>query len=196
MGAYSPVPQIGADTVQTAIDTVLIPAAKAMVQENRSFCGILYAGLIKTVDGPKVIEFNARFGDPETQVVLPRLRSDLVQVILELLAGKTSELIWDDQMMVGVVVAAKGYPEKYEKGALLTGLADFNDEVVTFHAGTVKNQLGEFVTSGGRVLLVGAKAENLEEAQEKVYSELEKLACDDVFYRKDIGSRAIQSVKG
>ncbi|CAH2717269.1 Phosphoribosylamine--glycine ligase [Neobacillus rhizosphaerae] len=196
MGAYSPVPQIGTDTVQTAIDTVLIPAAEAMVQENRSFCGILYAGLIKTADGPKVIEFNARFGDPETQVVLPRLRSDLVQVILELLAGKPSELIWDDQMMVGVVVAAKGYPEKYEKGALLTGLADFTDEVITFHAGSVKNEAGEFVTAGGRVLLVGAKAENLEEAQEKVYSELEKLACNDVFYRKDIGSRAIHSVKG
>ncbi|WP_312475419.1 phosphoribosylamine--glycine ligase [Neobacillus sp.] len=196
MGAYSPVPQIGADTVQTAIEAVLIPAAKAMVQENRSFCGILYAGLIKTADGPKVIEFNARFGDPETQVVLPRLRSDLVQVILELLAGKPSELIWDDQMMVGVVVAAKGYPEKYEKGALLTGLADFTDEVITFHAGSVKNEAGEFVTAGGRVLLVGAKAETLVEAQEKVYLDLGKITCDDVFYRKDIGSRAIQSVKG
>ncbi|MFJ5717320.1 phosphoribosylamine--glycine ligase [Neobacillus sp. NPDC093127] len=197
MGAYSPVPQIGAVTVQTAIDTVLKPAAKAMVQENRSFCGILYAGLIDTADGPKVIEFNARFGDPETQVVLPRLKSDLVQVILELLDGKHPELIWDDQMMVGVVVAAKGYPEVYQKGAVLSGLADINNvKVVTFHAGTVKNELGEFVTAGGRVLLVGAKAESLVEAQERVYRELGKLTCDEVFYRKDIGIKAIQPVIG
>ncbi|WHY78062.1 phosphoribosylamine--glycine ligase [Neobacillus sp. WH10] len=194
MGAYSPVPQIGTETVQEAVRTVLIPAAKAMVQEGRSFCGILYAGLIKTADGPKVIEFNARFGDPETQVILPRLKSDLVSVILELLDGKSPELVWDAQPMVGVVVAAKGYPEAYEKGAVLTGLADFNDEVVTFHAGTCKNELGEFVTAGGRVLLVGAKAETLGEAQEKVYRELGKLTCNNVFYRKDIGTKAIQHV--
>ena len=194
MGAYSPVPHIGSDTVQMAINKVLIPAAKAMVQEGRNFCGILYAGLIKTADGPKVIEFNARFGDPETQVILPRLKSDLVSVILELLDGKSPELVWDAQPMVGVVVAAKGYPEAYEKSAVLTGLADFNDEVVTFHAGTCKNELGEFVTTGGRVLLVGAKAETLGEAQEKVYHELGKLTCNHVFYRKDIGAKAIQHV--
>ncbi|WHY86738.1 phosphoribosylamine--glycine ligase [Neobacillus novalis] len=196
MGAYSPVPQIGKQTVQTAIDTVLIPAAKAMVQENRSFCGILYAGLINTLEGPKVIEFNARFGDPETQVILPRLKSDLVEVILELLDGVKPNLEWDEQAMIGVVVAAKGYPEVYQKGAVLTGLDDMNDDVVTFHAGTVKNEAGEFVTAGGRVLLVGAKAENLVEAQEKVYRELGKLTCDGVFYRKDIGVRAFQSVLG
>ncbi|QIZ06224.1 phosphoribosylamine--glycine ligase [Priestia megaterium] len=195
MGAYSPVPQIGAETVQTAVDTVLIPAAKAMVQEGRSFCGVLYAGLIKTPDGPKVIEFNARFGDPETQVVLPRLKSDLVQVVLELLNGGCPTLEWDEQAMIGAVVAAKGYPEAYEKGAVLTGLAELNDqEVFTFHAGTMKNDAGEFVTAGGRVLLVGAKAESIVEAQEKVYRELEKLTCDGVFYRKDIGAKAIQPV--
>ncbi|MBT2696092.1 phosphoribosylamine--glycine ligase [Bacillus sp. ISL-40] len=195
MGAYSPVPQIGAETVQTAVDTVLIPAAKAMVQEGRSFCGVLYAGLIKTPDGPKVIEFNARFGDPETQVVLPRLKSDLVQVVLELLNGGCPTLEWDEQAMIGAVVAAKGYPEVYEKGAVLTGLAELNNqEVFTFHAGTVKNDAGEFVTAGGRVLLVGAKAESIVEAQEKVYRELEKLTCDGVFYRKDIGAKAIQPV--
>jgi len=195
MGAYSPVPQIGADTVQIAVETVLIPAAKAMVQEGRSFCGVLYAGLIKTPDGPKVIEFNARFGDPETQVVLPRLNSDLVQVVLELLNGGSPTLEWDDQVMIGTVVAAKGYPEAYEKGTVLTGLADVNpQEVFTFHAGTAKNEAGEIVTAGGRVLLVGAKAESLVEAQEKVYRELAKLTCDGVFYRKDIGAKAIQPV--
>lgn len=195
MGAYSPVPQIGQEIVQTAVETVLLPAAKAMVQEGRSFCGILYAGLIKTTEGPKVIEFNARFGDPETQVILPRLKSDLVQVILELLDGKCPELFWDSQAMVGVVVAAKGYPEVYEKGAVLQGLTDFQD-VFTFHAGTSMDDAGEFVTAGGRVLLVGAKAETLVDAQDKVYRELEKLSCDGVFYRNDIGAKAIAAEKG
>jgi phosphoribosylamine---glycine ligase len=194
MGAYSPVPHIANETVETAIETVLKPAAKAMVQEGRSFCGILYAGLIASDKGPKVIEFNARFGDPETQVILPRLKSDLVQTILDVLAGGAPELVWDEQSMVGVVVAAKGYPETYEKGAVLKGLADFSNEVYTFHAGTVKNQLGEFETAGGRVLLVGAKALTLKEAQDNVYRELDKLSCDGVFYRKDIGFKAIGRV--
>jgi len=191
MGAYSPVPQIGDATVQTAVETVLIPAAKAMVEEGRSFCGVLYAGLIKTIEGPKVIEFNARFGDPETQVVLPRLKSDFVQVVMELLNGGCPPLEWDEQAMIGAVVAAKGYPEAYEKGAVLTGLTDINQEVFTFHAGTAKNEEGEFVTAGGRVLLVGAKAGSIVEAQGKVYRELEKLTCDGIFYRKDIGAKAI-----
>jgi phosphoribosylamine---glycine ligase len=194
MGAYSPVPHIAKETVETAIETILKPAAKAMVQEGRSFCGILYAGLIASEKGPKVIEFNARFGDPETQVILPRLKSDLVQTILDVLAGGAPELVWDEQSMVGVVVAAKGYPETYEKGAVLKGLADFSNEVYTFHAGTNKNSLGEFETAGGRVLLVGAKAVSLKEAQDIVYQELEKLSCDGVFYRKDIGFKAIGRV--
>jgi phosphoribosylamine---glycine ligase len=196
MGAYSPVPHIANETVETAIETILKPAAKAMVQEGRSFCGILYAGLIASDKGPKVIEFNARFGDPETQVILPRLKSDLVQTILDVLAGEAPELVWDEQSMVGVVVAAKGYPEQYEKGAVLKGLADFSTDVYTFHAGTNKNQLGEFETAGGRVLLVGAKAESLKEAQDVVYQELNKLKCDGVFYRKDIGFKAIGRVFG
>ncbi|WML29117.1 phosphoribosylamine--glycine ligase [Neobacillus sp. OS1-32] len=189
MGAYSPVPQIGSETVQTAVDTILIPAAKALVQEGRSFCGILYAGLIKTAEGPKVIEFNARFGDPETQVVLPRLQSDLVEVILELLSGGRPVLTWDSQAMLGVVVASKGYPGSYQNGAVLAGLADIDQFV--FHAGTAKNQAGDFVTAGGRVLLVGAKAPGLAEAQAKVYKELEKINCSGIFYRKDIGMKVI-----
>lgn len=191
MGAYSPVPQIGEAVVQEAIETVLLPTAKALVAEGRNFCGILYAGLIKTVQGPKVIEFNARFGDPETQVILPRMKSDLVQVILDLLAGKKPVIEWDDQSMLGVVVAAKGYPNAYEKGAVLKGL-DGLEESYVFHAGTTRSESGEFLTNGGRVLLVGSKASSLREAQEKVYQQLEKLYCPDVFYRKDIGFRAIK----
>lgn len=194
MGAYSPVPQISAETVQTAIDSILVPAAKALVQEGRSFCGVLYAGLINSPDGPKVIEFNARFGDPETQVILPRLKSDLVEVILELLDGGAPVLEWDSQAMVGVVVASKGYPEVYEKGAVLQGLSQLAQHAYVFHAGTAQNTAGEYVTAGGRVLLVGAKGDSLHEAQEKVYNELEKLTCDGVFYRKDIGAKAIAPV--
>ncbi len=193
MGAYSPVPQIGADAVQTAVETVLHPAANAMISEGRSFCGILYAGLILTEKGPKVIEFNARFGDPETQVILPRLKSDLVEVILTLLDGKTPELEWDENYCIGVVVAAEGYPGELVKGSVLDGLEDISDEVYLFHAGTKKNENGQFVTNGGRVLLAGAKGMDLKLAQDKVYEELAKLTRKGVFYRNDIGARAIKS---
>lgn len=191
MGAYSPVPHIRKETVEEAVQKVLIPAARAMVQEDRSFTGILYAGLIETADGPKVIEFNARFGDPETQVILPRMKSDLVEVMLEVLEGKSPEIEWHEEAMVGVVVAANGYPEEYEKGAVLKGIENMSQ---VFHAGTAKNDEGQFTTNGGRVLLVGAKAPSLKEAQQKVYAELEKLECKETFYRKDIGYKAIGRV--
>lgn len=191
MGSYSPVPQIGDDVVKTAIETIVEPTAKAMVSEGRPFTGVLYAGLIKTERGPKVIEFNARFGDPEAQVVLPRMKSDLVQVILDVLNGKTPEITWDEEVMIGVVVASNGYPEAYDKGAVLKDLDKIASDAYVFHAGTKKNEDGEFVTNGGRVLLVGAKSVSLAEAQAKVYKELEKLDCDGVFYRKDIGYKAI-----
>lgn len=191
MGSYSPVPQIGDDTVKAAVETIVEPTVKAMVSEGRPFVGVLYAGLIKTDRGPKVIEFNARFGDPEAQVVLPRMKSDLVQVILDILDGKTPEIEWDEEAMLGVVVASKGYPAAYEKGAVLKGLDRISPDCYIFHAGTKKNEDGELMTNGGRVLLVGAKSPSLAEAQEKVYKELEKLDCDGVFYRKDIGYKAI-----
>jgi len=191
MGAYSPVEHIGQDTVNTAIETVLKPAAKAMVQEGRSFCGVLYAGLIKTEKGPKVIEFNARFGDPETQVVLPRMTSDLVEVIEKVIDGEEVDINWDEQAMLGVVVASNGYPEQYEKGAVLHGLDKVSSDLFVFHAGTKLGESGEFETNGGRVLLAGAKANSLKEAQEAVYKGLEHLQCDGVFYRKDIGYKAI-----
>ncbi|NMD69631.1 phosphoribosylamine--glycine ligase [Bacillus sp. DNRA2] len=193
MGAYSPVPQISADAVQTAIETILHPTAQAMIEEGRSFTGILYAGLILTDKGPKVIEFNARFGDPETQVILPRLKSDLVEVLLTLLDGKTPVLEWDDNYCIGVVVASEGYPGDYTKGSVLAGLADMSDEVYLFHAGTKLDGEGRFVTNGGRVLLAGAKGKDLKLAQQNVYKELDKLTREGVFYRKDIGARAIAS---
>jgi phosphoribosylamine---glycine ligase len=195
MGAYSPVPFIDKSMIAEAVETVVKPAARALVNEGRSFTGILYAGLIQTEQGSKVIEFNARFGDPETQVVLPRLESDLVEVILELLEGKEPLLSWDQHTMLGVVIASKGYPEAYEKGAVLTGLESLTDELFVYHAGTALDSEGQLVTNGGRVLLTGAKARTLEEAQDKVYKELVKLTSEQVFFRKDIGSRAINSVQ-
>lgn len=198
MGAYSPVPQIGCDLVQKAHDEILLPVAKAMVKEDRSFTGILYAGLIATADGPKVIEFNARFGDPETQVILPRLQSDLVEVIEHVLEGSDCELEWTEESAIGVVLAATGYPKDgYEKGAVIRGLSHIGEDMHVYHAGTAKNNQGEFITNGGRVLLVTALGPSLEDAKQNVYRELETIFCKGLFYRHDIGEKAIaQSLKG
>jgi len=191
MGAYSPVPHIDSSIVQTAIETIVKPTAKAMIEEGRTFTGILYAGLIATEKGPKVIEFNARLGDPETQVVLPRMKSDLVEVILSILDGEVPTIEWHEEDMLGVVIASNGYPGSYEKGAVIKGLENMK-EVSIFHAGTDLNEDGDFITDGGRVLLVAAKNSTLKDAQDKVYKELEKLESDGVFYRKDIGFKAIK----
>ncbi|MBP3968710.1 phosphoribosylamine--glycine ligase [Bacillus sp. WL1] len=189
MGAYSPVPQIPESAVEEAIRTVLHPTAKAMIQENRSFTGILYAGLILTNDGPKVIEFNARFGDPETEVVLPRLENDLVDVCNAVLDESELTLQWSEESVIGVVLASKGYPEAYKKGEIIKGL-DALQDVIVFHAGTVMKH-GDFVTNGGRVLFVACKANSLQEAKDKVYKEIGKIESDGLFYRSDIGYRAI-----
>ncbi|HFK1459523.1 TPA: phosphoribosylamine--glycine ligase [Bacillus cereus] len=189
MGAYSPVPQIPESAVEEAIKTVLHPTAKAMIQENRSFTGILYAGLILTNDGPKVIEFNARFGDPETEVVLPRLENDLVDVCNAVLDESELTLQWSDEAVIGVVLAAKGYPEAYKKGDIIKGL-DALQDVIVFHAGTAMKH-GDFVTKGGRVLFVACKANSLQEAKDTVYKEIGKIESDGLFYRSDIGYRAI-----
>ena len=189
MGAYPPVPQISESAVQEAIETVLHPTAKAMIQENRSFTGILYAGLILTNDGPKVIEFNARFGDPETEVVLPRLENDLVDVCNAVLDESELMLQWSEESVIGVVLASKGYPEAYKKGEIIKGL-DALQDVIVFHAGTAMKH-GDFVTNGGRVLFVACKANSLQEAKDKVYKEIGKIESEGLFYRSDIGYRAI-----
>ncbi|MED0827801.1 phosphoribosylamine--glycine ligase [Bacillus pacificus] len=189
MGAYSPVPQIPESAVQEAIKNVLHPTAKAMIAENRSFTGILYAGLILTNDGPKVIEFNARFGDPETEVVLPRLENDLVDVCNAVLDESELTLQWSEEAVIGAVLASKGYPEVYKKGDIINGL-DALQDVIVFHSGTAMKH-GDFVTNGGRVLFVACKANSLQEAKDKVYKEIGKIESDALFYRSDIGYRAI-----
>lgn len=192
MGAYSPVPHIGQDMVSQAFEEILIPTAKAMVNEGRSFTGILYAGLITTAEGPKVIEFNARFGDPETQVILPRLKSDLLEVVENVLKAFDMEFEWSEESAVGVVMAANGYPGEYEKGSIIKGLNYVDVHTHLYHAGTNKNERGEFVTDGGRVLLLAALDQTLELAQKKAYRELEEIRCKGLYYRHDIGENAIR----
>lgn len=189
MGAYSPVPQIPDADVQTAVKTILQPTVEAMKSLGRSFTGILYAGLILTKQGPKVIEFNVRFGDPETQPVLMRLESDLTEVFLDLLDGKATELQWKKEAVIGVVLASKGYPGDYEKGFVIEGLDKMNPETGVFHAGT-KLENGKLVNVGGRVLLVASEGASLKEAQKKVYAEIKKVKSDGLFYRTDIGAKA------
>ncbi|WP_028401210.1 phosphoribosylamine--glycine ligase [Ectobacillus panaciterrae] len=193
MGAYSPVPQIPESSVEQAVETVLHPVAAAMIKENRSFTGILYAGLILTAEGPKVIEFNARFGDPETEVVLPRLENDLVEVMLNVLDGKEVQLEWSEDAVVGVVLAAKGYPDSYEKGFVIKGLDKVSDQALVFHAGTAMKD-GEFVTNGGRVLFVACRGKDLSSAKEQAYKEIENIESEGLFYRSDIGQKAIDYI--
>ena len=188
MGAHSPHPLITEADYQVALEKIVKPTVDAMIAEGIPFTGILYAGLIKTADGPKVIEFNARFGDPETEVVLPLLETDLSTILLELLAGEGVDIEWSNKQTVGVVLAAKGYPADYEKGVPIKAL-DTLEDVDIYHMGTGLID-GEVVTNGGRVLIVVASDSNLESARAKVYAELRKIDCDDLFYRKDIARRA------
>lgn len=189
MGAYSPVPQISDEVVKVAYDTIVEPTVKAMEAENVSFTGILYAGLILTEKGPKVIEFNARFGDPETQVVLPRMASDFGEFMMSLMNEKPFDLQWKDEAMLGVVIAAYHYPGDVEKGNVLPNLTDI--ELPVFHAGT-KLVDDKYVGNGGRVLLVAAEAATLKEAQQKVYAELAKKEWPNFFFRQDIGWRTFK----
>ncbi|MDU5510377.1 phosphoribosylamine--glycine ligase [Enterococcus gilvus] len=186
MGAYSPVPQISSEMVTSALEKIVKPAALGMIKNDTPFTGILYAGLIATEKGPKVIEFNARFGDPETQVVLPRLTSDLAQIIDDLLNNRKPELTWSERASVGVVLAAEGYPNDYKKGM---DIPTFNDQVTVYYAGVAEKNEAT-VASGGRVLLVEAEADTIEAAQKKVYQALDEATTKNYFYRRDIGDKS------
>ncbi len=189
MGAYSPVPQISEVTIENAVERILKPVANAMVEENRSFTGVLYAGLIMTKNGPKVIEFNARFGDPETEVVLPRLENDLADVLIKILDNQPVTLKWSSDAVVGVVLAAKGYPENYQKGHVISGLDQLSESTLVFHAGTTVDG-GQVLTNGGRVLLVACKHKSLQDAKTQVYHEIDKIQSKGLFYRTDISDKA------
>lgn len=186
MGAHSPNPLITAGDYQEALTKVVEPTIAALVAEGIPFTGVLYAGLIKTADGVNVIEFNVRFGDPETEVLMPLLETPLTDVIGALDAGAEREVRWSGDATVGVVLAARGYPGDYAKGAVIRGLDKLAD-VDVYHMGTKKVN-GEVTTNGGRVLFVVARGNSLAEARKKVYAELPKINCDDLFYRTDIAA--------
>ena len=186
MGAFAPVPDITEDDVAYAVQNTLQRTADGLMKEERPFTGILYGGLMMTESGPKVIEFNTRFGDPETQVVLPLLKNDLLQVFLDVLDGKNPKLEWEDKTCLGVVLASEGYPGSYKKGVEIPAFEQLPDTFVV-HAGT-KYEGDTLVSNGGRVLLVGAKKNNMDETQKAVYQVLEPLEdSKSYFYRSDIG---------
>jgi phosphoribosylamine--glycine ligase len=192
MGAYSPAPIYTPDIHSIVVPEVLEATVAAMKSEGRPFAGILYAGLMLTEDGPKVLEFNARFGDPETQAVLPRLKSDLVDIFLAIIDGKLNEMNieWHEEAAVCVVMASGGYPETSEKGQVITGLDKAAETgAIVFHAGT-KETDGNIVTNGGRVLGISALGKDIAEAIANAYKGVEQIEFEHMQYRTDIGKKA------
>ncbi|MEF2246512.1 phosphoribosylamine--glycine ligase [Paenibacillus sp. IITD108] len=193
MGTYTPLPHIDPAIVQQSIDTIIIPTAKAMVSEGRPFRGVLFAGLMITKDGPKTIEFNARFGDPETQVVLPRLETDLVDIVLASLNGRLDQLDiqWSDEAAVCVIVASEGYPGSYPKGKVISGLEAAEAQgALIFHAGTAK-QDDQIVTSGGRVLGIVGRGRDIAEARNRAYEAVAVIDFEGKQNRTDIAAKAL-----
>ena len=190
MGTFSPSRLYDDAKAKECMENIFIPTINAMNNEGRTFCGVLYFGLMMTEKGVKVIEYNCRFGDPETQVVLPRLNTDLVDIMNAVIDGTLSdlEIEWDDNAAVCVVMASGGYPVSYEKGHLISGIEDAEsmDNVTVFHAGTKLTDDG-FINAGGRVLGVTATDTNLDEAIKRAYKAVEKITWKDEFHRNDIG---------
>jgi phosphoribosylamine--glycine ligase len=195
MGAYSPVPIVDEEMQRRVYEDTLVPAVEALGELGTPFVGVLYAGLMIGEDGPKVIEFNARFGDPEAQVVLPRLRTDLVDVMEACIEGELDRvtLEWRDESALCVVMASGGYPGAYRTGHEISGLERVRDleDVVVFHAGTAVRD-GHVVTAGGRVLGVTALGPILQEAAQRAYEAVGHIRFEGAYYRTDIGHRAIK----
>ena len=189
MGAYTELPFITEEDLEYAMNKIMRPTAAAMVEEGCSFCGVLYGGLMKTKNGIKVIEFNARFGDPETEVILPRMTSDICQVFCDIVDGKQPTITWNEMATLGIVLASKGYPGSYEKGYVIEGTEDVDGSI--YHMGTALKD-GKYVTSGGRVMIVVCQAPTLREAQQKAAAEVAKIKCDNLFHRTDIGDKAFK----
>lgn len=194
MGAYSPAPVVTEDMMDKITREILVPVVDGMNRNGTPYRGILYAGLMITSAGPRVLEFNVRFGDPETQPILMRLKSDLLEVCLAVCNGKLDQvtLRWDQRPAVCVVMASGGYPAAYEKGKKITGLREAEQlgNVVVFHAGT-KKQNGDIVTNGGRVLGVTALGEGIAQAKERAYRAVDRIKFEAAYYRRDIADKAI-----
>ena len=191
MGAYAPVPHLPQSVVDQSVETIIKPVLKGMIAEGRPYLGVLYAGLILTADGPKVIEFNSRFGDPETQIILPRLTSDFAQNITDILDKKEPAITWlDEGVTLGVVVASEGYPLGYEKGLPLPEKTA--GDIITYYAGAkFAENSRALLSNGGRVYMLVTTADTVSAAQEKIYDQLEKQDTTGLFYRHDIGGKAL-----
>ena len=188
MGSYSPPPFLTPALAKTVREKIMEPTIKAMHDEGRPYRGVLYGGLMITKDGPRVLEFNARFGDPEAQVTLPLLKTDLVDIMLAVNDNRLAQMKveWSGDACVGVVMASGGYPGSYKSGFAVSGLDNLDKDIVVFHAGTKVGAKGEILTSGGRVLTVMARGKSLAEARERVYANIPRIRFEGCHYRKDI----------
>jgi phosphoribosylamine--glycine ligase len=195
MGAYSPAPVVTDDIMNQITKEILVPLVDGMNRNGTPYKGVLYAGVMITPGGPRVLEFNVRFGDPETQPILMRLKSDLLSVMLAVCDGTLDEITleWDPRPAVCVVMASGGYPDHYEKGKVITGLeqAEKLNNVVVFHAGTAQKD-GSVVTNGGRVLGVTATGDSIADAKKKAYEAVDKIKFEGVYFRRDIADKAIK----
>ncbi len=187
MGTFSPSAIYTKEVEDEVMNKIILPTVDAMNKEGRTFKGVLYFGLMLTDEGAKVVEYNARFGDPETQVVLPRLKTDLLDIFNAVVDGSLDkmDIQWSDDACVCVVLASGGYPESYQKGKEIV-IGDIDDDILLFHAGTAIKD-GKLVTSGGRVLGVTAKGKDIHEARAKAYKAVSKIHFDGAFCRSDIG---------
>lgn len=191
MGAYTPVAHIPQSAVDEAMEKVMKPIAAAMVKENMPYVGVLYGGFMLTEDGVKTVEFNCRFGDPESEVVLQAMTSDFYTTVMDVLAHKTPTLTFSDECYIGVVLAAQGYPQSYQKGIDLHDISLKAPELL--HMGTKMSDHG-LISSGGRVLFVSAHAKTLSDAKNEVYRTIKKIERDGLFYRHDIGDRELKKL--
>lgn len=189
MGSYSPPKFFGREMINRVRDTILEPTVRAMAKEGKPYKGVLYAGLMLTEEGPRALEFNARFGDPESQVMLPLLKSDLVEIMLAVLDERLdkTQIEWRDEACVGVVMASGGYPGSYKTGFPIRGLDKVEDDILVFHAGTRESE-GKIYTDGGRVLTVTATGGTIAEAGDRVYSNIRRIHFEGCHYRHDIGA--------
>jgi phosphoribosylamine--glycine ligase len=199
MGAYSPTPVVDETMEMRIMDEIVVPTVRCLAKRGTPFVGVLFAGLMIEADGPKLIEYNVRFGDPETEVLLPRLQSDLLELMLASAEGRLSGNIanFDDRTALTVVMAAEGYPGSYRKGSRIEGLdeAAALPDVSVFHAGTAAKD-GAIVSNGGRVLAITALGDSVSEAQAKAYAAVDRVRWPDGFCRRDIGWRAVARENG
>ena len=192
MGSYSPPGFFDVEMINRVNDIILKPTVQAMAKDGKPYKGVLYAGIMLTEDGPKALEFNARFGDPETQAMLPLLKSDLVDIMLAVIDERLDriEIKWSNEACVGVVMASGGYPDSYKTGFPIEGLDKIDDDILVFHAGT-KVSDSTICTDGGRVLTVAATGRNIAEARDKVYTNIPSIYFEGCHYRNDIGAREV-----